>query len=245
MKILDFIDTTKMVNMNEVARAKYLCFYQYKETGQHEFTLGQIADLMEQGGFYRPNISRLKMNLITGSKKSMTICKGMKTSLAFTTAVLERMEKEWGGLWVDNEAIVSSSEIIDESKFYGKRNYLDRLILQINHSYAYNCYDACAVLMRRLFEVLLILVYQNCGIDDEIKNLSGYGYLGLEKIVANAKSNKTLMLSRNKQEYDTFREVGNFSAHNITYIAGKKDIDDIKLNYRVMLEELYAKAELL
>ena len=46
-------------------------------------------------------------------------------------------------------------------------------------------------------------------------------------------------------EFDSFRMIGNFSAHNITYTAGKKDIDDIKLNYRVMLEELYNKAGLL
>jgi hypothetical protein len=39
--------------------------------------------------------------------------------------------------------------------------------------------------------------------------------------------------------------IGNFSAHNITYTAGKKDIDDIKLHYRVMLEELYNKAGLI
>ena len=46
-------------------------------------------------------------------------------------------------------------------------------------------------------------------------------------------------------EFDSFRKVGNFSAHNITYTAGIKDIDDIKLNYRVMLEELYNKAGLM
>ena len=67
----------------------------------------------------------------------------------------------------------------------------------------------------------------------------------LEGIVANAKTNKNLKLSRIKNEFDSFRKVGNFSAHGITYIAGQKDIDDIKLNYRVMLEELYNKAGLL
>ena len=39
--------------------------------------------------------------------------------------------------------------------------------------------------------------------------------------------------------------IGNFSAHSITYTAGKIDIDNIKLNYRVMLEELYNKAGLI
>lgn len=67
----------------------------------------------------------------------------------------------------------------------------------------------------------------------------------LDGLVKKAKNNTVLKLSRIKNEFDTFRIVGNFSAHNITYTAGKKDIDDIKLNYRVMLEELYNKAGLI
>ena len=67
----------------------------------------------------------------------------------------------------------------------------------------------------------------------------------LQRIVNNAKYKQTLKLSRIKKEFDTFRMIGKFSAHNITYTAGKKDIDDIKLNYRVMLEELYSKAGLM
>lgn len=145
---------------------------------------------------------------------------------------------------MDNTTIESSSELIDEEKFCGKRDFLDKLIKQVNHSYINNCYDAAAVLMRRIFEVLLVLSYQNLGIDNEIKDASGNGYVMLERIVSNAKGNATLKLSRIKNEFDTFRVVGNFSAHNITYTAGKKDIDDIKLNYRVMLEELYSKAGL-
>lgn len=141
--------------------------------------------------------------------------------------------------------IDSDSELIDEQKFVGKRKYLDQLIYQINHSYANNCYDAAAVLMRRLFEVLLVLSYQNYGIDDQIKDSTGKGYIMLDGIVKNAKNNQILKISRIKSEFDTFRMVGNFSAHNITYTAGKKDIDDIKLNYRVMLEELYSKAGLI
>lgn len=58
------------------------------------------------------------------------------------------MEKEYAVLWEDNITIDSDSELIDEQKFVGKRKYLDQLIYQINHSYANNCYDAVAVLMR-------------------------------------------------------------------------------------------------
>jgi hypothetical protein len=168
-----------------------------------------------------------------------------KNEYEFIPAVLQVLEKEYANFWKDTETIESNGELIDDIKFCGKRNYLDKLITQINNSYAHNCYDACAVLMRRLFEVLLVLSYQHQNIDDEIKDASGKGYIMLEGIVKNAKDNRALKLSRIKNEFDTFRKVGNFSAHNITYTAGKKDIDSIKLNYRVMLEELYNKAGLM
>lgn len=245
MKILDFIESIDLKNKTEVERAQLLCFYQYKETGELQFSMSAISSLIEQCGFNTPNSSRLKDKLLNGKAKVMLPCKGSKGSFEFIPATLQQLDRDLGRLWNDTVTIVSASEIIDETKFSGKRKFLDRLIFQINHSYENNCFDACAVLMRRLFEVMLVLSYQKLGIDNEIKDSSDSGYIMLEGIVSNAKNNTTLKLSRIKNEFDTFRKVGNFSAHNITYTAGKKDIDDIKLNYRVMLEELYNKAGLI
>ena len=45
-----------------------------------------------------------------------------------------------------------------------------------------------------------------------------------------------------EQQYDKIRDIGNFSAHGITYIASEKDINDIKLKYRVAIEEIFDKA---
>lgn len=159
--------------------------------------------------------------------------------------MLQSLDKSYSRFWDDTETVESNSELLEEAKFCGKRNYLDRLIRQINNTYTNHCYDACAVLMRRLFEVLLVLAYQHHNIDDQIKDASGNGYIMLEGIVSNAKNNATLKFSRIKKEFDIFRMVGNFSAHSISYTAGVKDIDDIKLNYRVMTEELFTKAGLM
>jgi hypothetical protein len=244
MQILDFIEKTDLSKQSECEKAKLLCFYHYKETGESVFSMPLISDLFVQCGYNVPNSSRLKSKLTKGKEKAFVNSKGRTTTIEFVSAVLQSMEKTQGILWQDYTTIESDSELIDEKKFVGKRNYLDRLIQQINCSYASNCYDAAAVLMRRLFEVLLVLSYQHIGIDDQIKDSSGKGYIMLEGIVTNAKNNQFLKISRIKNEFDTFRKVGNFSAHNITYTAGKKDIDDIKINYRVMLEELYNKAGL-
>ena len=244
MKILDFIEKAELTEKSECERAKLVCYFHYKETDSAVFSMALISDLFAQFGFNVPNRSRLKEKLTKGKDKAFINSKGKATTIEFIPAILQGIEKSYGALWADNTTIESDSEIIDEQKFSGKRQYLDQLIYQINHSYANNCYDAAAVLMLRLFEGMLVLSYQNLGIDNEIKDSAGNGYIMLDGIVKNAKNNQTLKLSRIKNEFDTFRVVGNFSAHNITYTAGKKDIDDIKINYRVMLEELYNKAGL-
>lgn len=244
MKIIDFVTITELNSKSEVEKAKLLCYYHLKETNECIFSMSLISELLINSGFNAPNTSRLKDKLIKGKEKAFIETKGKKT-IEFIPVILQSLETHLGSLWLDSTSIQSNSELIDESKFCGQRNYLDRLVHQINHSYANNCYDATAVLLRRLFEVVLVLSYQNLGIDEEIKDPSESGYLMLEGIVKNAKNNRTLNLSRIKSEFDTFRKVGNFSAHSITYTAGKKDIDDIKLNYRVMLEELYNKAGLI
>lgn len=245
MQLLNFIKLTYLNECSEIERAKLLCYYHYKETENRTFKLSLISDLMQQCCYSAPNTSRLRDKLTKGKSRIFLSVKGSKFEYEFIPALLQGLEQEYGRFWVDTETINTNSELIDEIKFCGKRKYLDKLILQINNSYSHNCYDACAVLMRRLFEVLLVLSYQHLGIDDEIKDAKGSGYIMLDSIVKNAKNNSILKLSRIKNEFDTFRMVGNFSAHNITYIAGKKDIDDIKLHYRVMLEELYNKAGLM
>lgn len=243
MKILDFKQAVDLEQKNQAEQASLLCYFHCKNTNEKVFDMKGIQELFSDAGYSQINSSRVRKNLL--GKKLMRIPNGMKTSLELVPVIFQEYEQSYASLWRDINTIESASELLDENKFCGKRNFLTQLIKQINHCYANNCYDAVAVLMRRLFEVLLVLSYQNLGIDDEIKDADGKGYVMLERIVGNAKNNQVLKLSRIKNEFDTFRMVGNSSAHNITYTAGKKDIDDIKLNYRVMLEELYNKAGLI
>lgn len=170
MKILDFIEKTKLADRSESEKAKLLCFFHYKETGESVFSMPLICNLFVQCGFNVPNSTRLKTNLTKGKEKTFVNSKGKTATIEFIPAIFQSTEKEYAVLWEDNITIDSGSELIDEQKFVGKRKYLDQLIYQINHSYANNCYDAAAVLMRRLFEVLLVLSYQNYGIDDQIKD---------------------------------------------------------------------------
>jgi len=245
VQILDFIETVGLNSKSETERAKLLCFFNYQETGETLFSMAQISELMENSGYSKPNSSRLKDNLTKGKNKAFLMSKTDKGSLKFIPTICQGLSKEYGNLWEDTVTIISASELIEEEKFCGKRPFIDRLIKQINFTYGNNCYDACAVLMRRLFEVLLVLSYQKIGIEADITNAQG-NHLMLEGIVKNAIQNKRLNVpARITKNFDSFREVGNNSAHSITYTAGKKDIDDIKINYRVMMEDLCYRAGLM
>ena len=118
------------------------------------------------------------------------------------------------------------------------RGYIECLCKQINASYEYNIYDGCAILMRRLLEILLIHSYEAIGKIGLIQEASGE-YKGLSYIINYTLSNKPFSLAKESQELlDTFRQLGNFSAHKIQYNAKRKYIDDVKVVYRLTMEEL-------
>lgn len=245
MQIIDYVEKTELQNKPEKEKALLLCFYRIKEYREDNiFDMPIILDLFSSCGYSMPNSSRLKNNLTSGSNKTFRSIKSTQ-KLEIIPLVLQNLERDLGKLWEDDITIDSNSELLDEQKFCGKRGFLDKLIHQINHCYSNNCYDGSAVLMRRLLEVLLILSYQKIGIDDCIKAKDENGYIMLDGIVKDAMSNTQLNLSRIKSELDKIRKVGNFSAHGLTYSASKKDIDDIKLGYRVLVEELYSKSGLM
>ncbi len=245
MQLLKYMETVDLAQKSEVERAKMLCYYQFKENGEVMFTVSKIATWMEECCFSKPNTSRLKTNLTKGKGKAFLLAKGDKNSIEFVPAVLQALDREYGQLWQDTVTIESSNELLEEVKFCGKRPYLDKLIKQINFCYGHNCYDACAVLMRRLFEVMLVLTYQNKGLEAAITKSDG-SHKMLEGIVKDAVQNQSLGIpSRISKNFDAFREVGNNSAHSITYTAGRLDIDNIVRDYRVMLEDLYNRASII
>lgn len=228
--------SSELVLQKKTALEKATAFVWFHEkTVGGPATLKQIMEYFARTRLAKPNSSRLQATMLRshGIHRSAVD----KNTYEVDRAVEIGLEKEYGVLIHNDEDVVSSSEVLDESLFVGKRQFLDKLVKQVNHCYSNNCFDACAMLMRRVFEIVLILAYEQHGIQDQIK-VNG-DYVMLERIVADATQNKTLNVSRSRKEYDDIRDLGNFAAHKIRYNTRKSDIDGIKQDYRVCLEELY------
>lgn len=125
------------------------------------------------------------------------------------------------------------------------RQNVERIADQINKSFYFGIYDGCAVLMRRLIEMLLISAFQEHGIKQEILDSDGF-FLPLSAIVKIALGNTELNLTRNAREnLGLFVEKGNLSAHNPFYNARKRDIEIAQSKFRQLVEELFYTAKIL
>jgi hypothetical protein len=124
------------------------------------------------------------------------------------------------------------------------RGYLEKLAHQINGTYANAWYDACAVMIRRLIETLIIESYEAHQIQDRIKDASG-DYLFLRDLVGLTLAEKTWTLGRNaKKALPKIKDLGDKAAHNRRYNVHREDIDRVLEDLRTLVQELLSLAGL-
>jgi len=125
------------------------------------------------------------------------------------------------------------------------RGYLIRVGRQMNGAYSAAWYDACAVMMRRLLETVIIEAFEKKGIDSKIKDGNG-DFLMLTALVNRALAETAWNLPRNvKKELPNLKDAGHKSAHNRLYVAEKTDIDKIEPAFRESVEAFLHLAGLL
>ncbi len=239
--MIDYKTYSTKVDINskkEIDKFLYTSFYISMCNNNQGFTINEIDSILRENGFHISNLSRLKTQI----KKSKSFKNITKDTYVLTSSCLTKLKQE-NTFLSDNTIIQNDGTLLDNNIFIGYTGYLDKLCFQANHCYENNCYDACATMLRRILEVLLIKSYENLQIENEIQDGLG-NYFMLERICNNAKSNKTLNLSRLKNELDSFRDLGNFAAHRILYNTTKQDIDNKRDKLRALLEELLYKSGL-
>lgn len=241
MNITEYLIKTEFSKQGELRRSLLAAFYNFRIDGLTSFTIQQLSSVLETLGYARPNPSRLRANL---KKSKMFVSIANSDRFRIHPATIETLDIEFPELSKKTEEIVSFNSVLPESLLQKDRAYIKSLIKQINASYENNIFDGCAVLMRRLLEILLILAYQELQIASLIQDSSGNFKL-LNAIIDDAKINTKLGLSRNTREnLDGFRKLGNFSAHKIYYNADRKTIESAILDFKAAIEELLYKSGL-
>lgn len=137
------------------------------------------------------------------------------------------------------ESVINSSpDLYPAELFKDTRTFLEKLSNQILSSYKAGIFDGCAVLSRKLVEILIIECFEKHGVESEIKGDNG-NYLYLSDLISKFLTSSKWILSRNtKDALPKIKALGDQSAHNRRFLARKNDIDQMKNNLRIVLEEL-------
>jgi hypothetical protein len=143
------------------------------------------------------------------------------------------------------EGLASTTQpVIMMSLVRRTRGYIERIANQINGAYEKGWYDACAVLLRRLIETLIIEAFENHGIAKKIQNDNG-DFLYLRDLIDKTLAEPSWNLGRNvKQALPKLKDVGDKSAHSRRYIAQRGDIQPLLTDIRTVVQELLFIASL-
>jgi hypothetical protein len=126
-----------------------------------------------------------------------------------------------------------------------KRGYLLTIAKQMNGCFREGWYDGCAVMMRRLVEIVLIEAFEHQGVAHKVKDAAG-NYLHLSDLIGRALAEPNFKLSRNsKTELPKLRDIGHRSAHGRHFTAQPSDIAKVGGGVRVVVEEFLYHAGLL
>ena len=128
--------------------------------------------------------------------------------------------------------------ILPNSLIKNTRGYIEKIACQINGCYENGWYDACAVMMRRFIETLIIETFEHHGLTKKIKT-SNNEFFYLKDLISATLNEKSWNLGRNaKKAFQNLKDVGDLSAHSRRFIAHREDIDKIQSDFRIFSQEL-------
>jgi hypothetical protein len=127
----------------------------------------------------------------------------------------------------------------------GTRGYIESTAFQINGCYENGWYDACAVMMRRLVETLIIECFEQHGLSSRIQRPQTGEFFMLSDLINAAMNESTWNLGRNtRRGLPKLKSIGDQSAHSRRYNAHREDLDKVSDHFRIVCQELLYLANL-
>jgi hypothetical protein len=169
------------------------------------------------------------------SKRSVAL---KKIKYICESQVLPKIER------LQYEAIPRTEQVLPMDVVKKTRDNIVQIVLQANGCYENKWFDACAVMIRRLVETLIIEVYESKGRGKEITDHDN-NFLMLRELIDKILNASAWTLSREtKQSLPNLKLLGDRSAHNRHYLAKKLDVDKNLPGLRVVVDDLLHLASL-
>jgi len=132
-----------------------------------------------------------------------------------------------------------ADELVPLEVFDGQPAYITRLIPQINGCWERAYYEACAVMIRRLLQTLIIELYARRGWLDELKDKQSGDFIGMKRMVNKVCGDDRFGMdgtfTRGLKE---LKELGDVAAHDFRVSLKKSEIERLRSKIRLTAERL-------
>jgi hypothetical protein len=237
-----FIAHLASQELTEVDAAVALLWFEgHEDHHEAEFSARALANLLVEARLRGSvNASRLGTKLASHPD----VVRGREPSTYRIRAGRDRALTERFNSYRGVENITVTDTVVPNSIGLGGRKHLEALRREINGTFEYGFYNACAVVCRRLAEVLLIEAFDVAGQLDAIRDKQG-NLLTFGEIINVLKGQAAVKLSRGAPKMlDRLKLTGDGAAHSRHYNASRADIDDLNPGFRQLVAELAALAKL-
>lgn len=198
-----------------------------------EMPITKLCNEIEEAGFGKQNSARIGKTFATDRR----LVRGKPNCFRISSKAITKLTEQFSSL-ARIRPCPSSDSVIESDLFTNAKDYIKKVIFQLNASYDFGLYDCCAVMVRRVLETLIIEAYEAHGIAGQITDVDGHFFM-FAGLLRHLESKKPFHLSRNAaQGLKDFKTLGDLSAHNRRFNARQKDVDGIRPELRVACEEL-------
>jgi hypothetical protein len=133
------------------------------------------------------------------------------------------------GILARLEETEPSEELFPMEIVEGTRNYIEKLAAQANGCYRRGWYDSCAVMVRRLVEILMIDCFERHNIAPKIEDANG-DYCGLGLLIGLFRAESSWHVPRSLKRYlpklGDLKEIGDTGAHG-RHLVTRKHLKDL------------------
>ena len=222
------------LNLPSSKKIDFFAYYLQIQIKNDGVTSKEIESCFEV--LHIPPYSNIPSYLSNNSKgKGRKFIKNKNGKYYLERSFKESIDKQFGKIPMPN---ASASKYLPFEIFNDTRGYIQQIAEQTINSYDLGLFDACSVLTRKLLEVLIIECFERYKIDSLIKKQDGC-FFYLSDLITELLKEPKWNISRNaKQSLPKIKKIGDLSAHNRRYFARKNDVDLIRDDLRIVLEEL-------
>lgn len=233
----DFTAKISQLDLLRVEQAIALLWY-YRQTQTYdERTASELSEDLFEDGLGKPNVTALHRDL---SKNKMTVRGRRKKTFQVNAKYINELNNKYSK-YLSEKTVEVTDTVLQSEIVKGTRKYLEEMVREINGTYQYGFYNASAVILRRLMESLIIEIFITKNLVNEIK-VSG-AFLMLDGLINKIIVHPQIVLSRNAPKtMKTIKELGDTAAHDRTYLTKRLDIEENKLAFRKLIQELLSLA---